>query len=56
MDATTKAIAETLRRWHEAPSAQIIDFAAARERLRQRRAIHHWRRPTGPRNPGPKAA
>lgn len=54
MDATTKAIAETLRRWHEAPSAQVIDFAAARERLRQKRAVRYLRRPRHP--TPPKAA
>lgn len=50
-DATTKAIAETLRRWHEAPSAQVIDFAAARERLRQKRALRYLRRPRHPEPP-----
>jgi len=37
MDGNTKAIAEALRRWHEAPRADVIDFYAARARLLQRR-------------------
>lgn len=55
-DATTRAIAETLRRWHEAPSAQVIDFFRAREQLRQRRAIRYLRRPRGTDPTPPKAA
>lgn len=51
MDATTKAIAEALRRWHEAPKADLIDFAAARERLRQKRAVRYLRRPRHPEPP-----
>lgn len=55
-NATTKAIAEALRRWHEAPSAQVIDFFKAREQLRQRRAIRYLRRPRGTEPTPPKAA
>lgn len=50
-DATTRAIAETLRRWHEAPGAQVIDFFRAREQLRQRRATRYLRRPRHPEPP-----
>ncbi|HEY0860698.1 MAG TPA: hypothetical protein VGE19_07295 [Pseudoxanthomonas sp.] len=55
-DATTRAIAETLRRWYEAPGAQVIDFFRAREQLRQRRAIRYLRRPRGTDPTPPKAA
>ena len=47
MDANTKAIAEVLRRWHEAPSAKVIDFAAERKRRQERR--YQVPRPTPPR-------
>ena len=36
-EAETRALAEVLRRWHEAPVADVIDFAEARERLMQKR-------------------
>jgi hypothetical protein len=56
MNPTEQAIAEALRRYEHAPSAQVIDFAKAREQARQRRAAHHWRRPRHPDPNPPRAA
>lgn len=39
-DATTRAIAETLRRWNEAPGAEVIDLA----QRRQEKARKDWMR------------
>lgn len=51
MNTTERAIHEVQRRWYEAPSAHVIDFAAARERLRQKRAVRYLRRPRHPEPP-----
>lgn len=51
MNVTKQGIRESQRRWHEAPSAQVIDFAAARERLRQKLAVRYLRRPRHPEPP-----
>lgn len=49
MDATTKGIAETLRRWYEAPAAKVIDLEAER---RKRWLTKHCRpMPTRPQPP-----
>ncbi len=52
MDANTKAIAHVLRQWHEAPSAQVIPFPSASERMKrqgdkQQRPYARPRPPTG---------
>lgn len=52
-EAETRALAEVLRRWHEAPRADVIDFYAARARLLQRRRNQ---RTTNNRGPAPKGA
>ncbi len=36
-ETENRVLAEVLRRWHEAPRADVIDFYAARARLLQRR-------------------
>lgn len=51
MNPTERVIHEVQRRWHEAPKADVIDFATARERLRQKRAIRYLRRPRHPEPP-----
>lgn len=51
MDATTLAIAEALRRWHEAPSADVIDLQAERERRAKNWLIKHDRKPQQPTPP-----
>lgn len=56
MNTTEQVIREVQRRWAEAPSAQVIDFARAREQLRQRRAIRYLRRPRGTDPTPPRAA
>lgn len=48
----TRVLAEVLRRWHEAPSADVIDFQAARERLIQKKRNQR----TTQRGPAPKGA
>lgn len=56
MNVTEHGIRESQRRWHEAPSAQVIDFAEARERHRQKRAVRYLRRPRGTDPTPPRAA
>lgn len=51
MDATTKAIAEALRRWHEAPSAQVICLEKERERRQRERWLIKHTRPIKPEPP-----
>jgi hypothetical protein len=55
MDPTQAAMHEVIRRWDEAPSAQVIDFQAAKERVEQSRRIHWLRTYTRP-MPDPEAA
>lgn len=47
INATTRAIAHALRLWHEAPSAEVIDLAAERQK-REQRAERTPLRPTPP--------
>lgn len=56
MNPTERVIQEVQRRWNEAPKADVIDFAAARERLRQKRAVRYLRRPRGSDPTPPRAA
>lgn len=43
MNANAKALAEALRRWYEAPSAQVIDLQKERERRSQNWLLKHAR-------------
>ena len=56
MDATTKAIAEALRRWHEAPKAEVIDLAERRQEKARKDWMRKYTRPMPPHNPPPRAA
>ena len=51
MDGNTKAIAEALRRWHEAPSAEVIDFHDAKRRIERERWLRTYTRPMRPTPP-----
>lgn len=55
-DATTKAIAEALRRWHEAPKAEVIDLAERRQEKARKDWMRKYTRPMPPHNPPPRAA
>lgn len=55
MDGNTRAIAEALRRWHEAPAAKVIDFHDAKRRIERERWLRKHTRPM-PHNPPPSAA
>lgn len=56
MDGNTKAIAEALRRWHEAPTAEIIDLAEVRRQRERERSDDWMRRFTRTMPEGPEAA
>lgn len=56
MNVTERGIQEALRRYEHAPSADVIDFAKAREQARQRKAARHLRRPRHPDPNPPRAA
>lgn len=55
MDATHAAIVICQLRWNRAPTAEVIDFFAARYRLRRKRADKWLRTYTRP-MPDPEAA
>ena len=50
MDATTRAIAEVLRRWHESEPkpAQVIDLAAERQKRQREQWLRTYTRPMPP--------
>lgn len=50
-DATTKAMAETLRRWNEAPTAEVIDLQEQRRKRDAQRWILEHARPFKPQPP-----
>ncbi len=51
MNATQLAIQIVQRQWHEAARANVIDFLAARHRIRQKRAADWLRTYTRPMPP-----
>lgn len=51
MDPILAEMTISILRWEEAESAQVIDFFAARHRIRQKRAAEWMRRYTRPMPP-----